>query len=181
MGVAQRFQPYERGSIPTQPGFCVDSGLYVEKGNPEAYENFTLVVTLPDHPDVQFSVDANAIDRVNKNESSLKHRVNDDLAMMRTNYSGGIHVLERGELKAAGQEGYQVAISAPYDVVPGTTIRKFFWSADGIPNDVSRPFLEVNMTIQPTDDGKSTIKDDDEAKALWTQLINSLRIRPGAV
>jgi hypothetical protein len=74
-----------------------------------------------------------------------------------------------------------VAISAPYDVVPGTTIRKFFWSADGIPNDVSRPFLEVNMTIQPTDDGKSTIKDDDEAKALWTQLINSLRIRPGAV
>ena len=75
-------------------------------------------------------------------------------------------MIYRGDLAAAGQDGYQIGISAPYDEVPGTQIRKFFWSADGVPNDVTLSFLEVDMTVQPTDDGKGTIKDDSEAKAL---------------
>jgi len=178
---ASRFEPINNRSIPTKPGFCIDGGMFVDAGKPPVNERFTLVVTFPDHPDVQFSIDANAIDQVNKDEPSLKHRVDDDLKMMRANYSGGVSVLERGEKTVAGQEGYQVAVSAPYDVVPGTRIRKFFWSADGVPNDVTRPFMEVDLTIQPTDDGKSTIKDDAEAKALWDTLIRSIRIRPGAV
>ncbi|MDI3260768.1 MAG: T6SS immunity protein Tli4 family protein [Sinobacteraceae bacterium] len=153
----------------------------MDAGHPPVDERFTLVITLPDHPDVLFSIEANAIEEVDKEEPSLKHRVNDELRMMRANYAGAIHVLERGKLEAAGQKGYQVAISAPYDVVPGTQIRKFFWSADGVPNDVTRPFMEVDLTIQPTDDGRSTIHSDAEAKALWEQLIGSLRIRPGAV
>jgi hypothetical protein len=181
ISIVKRFEVIKTNAIPTKPGFCVDSGIFVDGGVPEANENFTLTVTFPTHPDVQFSIDANAIDRIDKEEPSLKHRVNSDLAMMRANYSGGVHVIERGALKAAGQKGYQVAISAPDDEAPGATIRKFFWSADGVPNDVTRPFLEVDMTIQPTDDGISTIKSDDEAKALWTQLISSLRIRPGSV
>jgi len=179
--VAQQFEPINNRDIPTKPGFCIDGGMFVDAGKPPVNEHFTLVVTFPDHPDVQFSIDANAIDQVNKDEPSLKHRVDDDLRMMRANYSGGVSVLERGEKAAAGQEGYQVAISAPYDNVPGTHIRKFFWSADGVPNDVTRPFMEVDLTIQPTDDGKSTIKDDAEAKALWDTLIQGIRIRPGAV
>lgn len=177
---AKQFKLINNRSMPDQPGFCADGGMFVDAGKPPVNERFTLVLTFPSHPDVQFSIDANAIDQVDKGEPSLKHRVNDDLKMMRANYSGGISVLERGELSAAGQKGYQIAISAPYDNVPGTHIRKFFWSADGVPNDVTRPFMEVDLTIQPTDDGNSTIKDDAEAKALWEALIGSLRIRPGA-
>lgn len=178
---AKQFTAIDNRALPSQPGFCVDGGMFVDAGRPPVNERFTLVITLPDHPDVLFSIEANAIEEVDKEEPSLKHRVNDELRMMRANYAGAIHVLERGELEAAGQKGYQVAISAPYDVVPGTQIRKFFWSADGVPNDVTRPFMEVDLTIQPTDDGRSTIHSDAEAKALWEQLIGSLRIRPGAV
>lgn len=181
LAAAKQFKSIHNRLMPDQPGFCIDGGMFVDSGKPPVNERFTLVLTFPEHPDVQFSIDANAIDQVNKGEPSLKHRVDDDLRMMRANYSGGIDVLERGALEAASQKGYQIGISAPYDVVPGTRIRKFFWSSDGVPNDVTRPFLEVDMTVQPTDDGKSTIKDDADAKVLWDALIQGIRIRPGAV
>jgi len=181
LSVASQFRPVDNGVPPAEPGFCIDGAMFANDGKPPVKERFTLVVTFPDHPDVLFSIDANAIDEVDTDEPSLKRRVDGDLRMMRANYAGGVHVLERGKLEAAGQKGYQVGISAPYDVVPGTQIRKFFWSADGVPNDVTRPFMEVDMTIQPTDDGKSTITSDADAKALWKSLIQGIRIRPGAV
>lgn len=181
LSAARQFKPISNRLMPDQPGFCVDGGMFVDNGKPPVNEQFTLVLTFPEHPDVQFSIDANVIDQVNKGEPSLKHRVDDDLRMMRANYAGGIDVLERGSLEAVAQKGYQIGISAPYDVVPGTRIRKFFWSADGVLNDVTRPLLEVDLTIQPTDDGKTTIKSDTEAKALWDALIQGIRIRPGSV
>lgn len=178
---ATSFTPLNNRTTPTKPGFCVDGGMFADSGKPPVKESFTLVVRFADHPDAQFVIDAHAIDAVNKDEPSLRHRVDSELNILRANVQGRVGVIDRGDLAAAGQNGYQIGISAPYEEVPGTQIRKFFWSADGVPNDVTRPFMEVDMTIQPTDDGKSTIKTDAEAKALWDQLIGSLRIRPGAV
>lgn len=180
LAAVNQFEPASNYEAPNKPGFCVNGGVYIDGGRSPINERLTLVVSFPKHPDVQFTIDTNAIDQVNRGEPSLKERVDGDLAMMRSNYSGGVSVVERGQLRAVGQDGYQVGVSAPYDVVPGTHIRKFFWSADGVPNDVTRPFMEVDLTIQPTDDGKSTIKDDAEAKALWDSLIQAIRIRPGA-
>lgn len=177
---ATSFTPLNNRTLPTKPGFCVDGGMFADSGKPPVKESFTLVVRFADHPDAQLVIDAHAIDAVNKDEPSLRHRVDGELNILRANVQGKVGVIDRGDLAAAGQDGYQIGISAPYDLVPGT-VRKFFWSADGVPNDVTRPFMEVDLTIQSTDVGKSTIKDDAEAKALWEQLLHSLRIRPGAV
>ncbi|MBE1161090.1 T6SS immunity protein Tli4 family protein [Dyella acidiphila] len=174
-----QFQPIGKYEAPNQPGFCVNGGVYLDPGHMPVNERLTLVVTFPKRPDLQFTIDTNAIDQVNKGEPPLKDRVDSDLNVMRANYAG-VSVMARGELQAAGQQGYQIGVSAPYDLAPGTHIRKFFWSADGVPNDVTRPFMEVDFTIQPTDDGKSTVKDDAEAKELWDQLIAAIHIRPGA-
>lgn len=179
--IAALFAPLSEGTMPSTPGFCVDRGVFKDQGTPPVAERFTLMVGFSDHPDVRFSIDAHAIEHVNTDEPSLKYRVDNDLSALRANVSGHVNVLERGTLTAAGQEGYQVAVSAPYDLVPNTQIRKFFWSADGVPNDVTRPFMEVDLTIEPTKDGKSTFKDDTEAKAFWDQLMQSIHIRPGAV
>jgi hypothetical protein len=155
--------------------------MFADTGKPPVRESFTLVVTFPSHPDVRFVIDARAIVKVDKDEPSLKHRVNSELGVLRASVDGHVGVLARGELSIASQDGYQIAISAPYDLVPNTRMLKFFWSADGVPNDVTRPFMEIDMTVQPTDDGKSTIKDDSQAKALWQELIQGVRIRPGSV
>jgi hypothetical protein len=175
------FQPLAPGAIPRGPGFCVDGGMFADTGKPPVRESATLVVTFTDHPDVRFVLDANTIDKVNKDEPSLKFRVDSELSILRAGIPGHVGVLERGALTAAGQDGYQIAVSAPYDLVPNTRMLKFFWSADGVPNDVTRPFMEVDMTVQPTNDGQSTIRDDSEAKELWKQLMQGIRVRPGAV
>jgi len=175
------FQPLALGTLPRGPGFCVEGGMFADSGKPPVRESFTLVVTFANHPDVRFVIDANAIDKVDRDEPSLKRRVDSELAILRAGVKGRVDVLERGGLKAAGQDGYQIAVSAPYDMVPNTRLLKFFWSADGVPNDVTRPFMEIDMTVQPTNDGQSTIRDDDHARELWKQLMQGIHIRPGAV
>lgn len=179
-GAASQFIPLGESEVPKGAGFCVDGGMFLDNGQPPIRENFTAVIQLDGHPDARFTIDANAITKVNAGEPSLKHRVDGELGILRANVDGHVGVIERGDLSAAGQDGYQIGISAPYDLVPGTQVRKFFWSADGTPNDVTRPYMEVDLTIQPTDDGKSTIKDDAEAKAIWDALIRGIRVRPGS-
>lgn len=177
---ATQFQSLTPGEIPNGPGFCVEGGMFADAGKPPVREDTTLVVEFGDHPDLRFVIDASTIKKVDNDEPSLKHRVDGELAVLRAGIEGHVGVLDRGALTAAGQDGYQIGVSAPYDLVPNTRMRKFFWSADGVPNDVTRPFMEIYMTVQPTDDGKSTIQDDKQAKALWQQLMQDIRIRPGA-
>jgi hypothetical protein len=177
--VAQ-FQPLSDRTQPNGSGFCVPGGMFADDGRAPVHESFTLVVHFKSHPGVQFTIDAHAIDRVNTDEPSLKHRVDSELGILRANVGGHVGVLVRGEREAAGQQGYQIGLSVPNDTVPNTTAYKFFWSADGVPNDVTRPFMEVDLTIQPDEHKPATIKTADEAKVLWENLLQGLRIRPGA-
>jgi len=177
---ATHFQPLSGRAQPSGPGFCVAGGMFADDGRPPVHESFTLVVHFKNHPDARFTIDAHAIDRVNTDEPSLKHRVDSELGILRANVGGHVDVLVRGEREVAGQQGYQIGLSMPNDTVPNTTAYKFFWSADGVPNDVTRPFMEVDLTIQPDEHKPATITTADEAKVLWENLLQGLRIRPGA-
>lgn len=177
---ASRFVPLKLGEIPQQPGFCIDGGLFVDRGEIDNWEEFTLVVEFPKHPAVRFSIDARAIEQANREEPPLSERVDGDIAVMREHVDG-VRVLDRGKKEIAGQHGYAIAIGAPSDVVPGAQLQKFFWGAEGVPRDVTRPFLEVDMMIEPTEAARSNFADDEQARAFWERLLSSLRIRPGAV
>lgn len=178
---ATQFRPLKQGTTPTHPGFCVATGMFDDDGRRQLHENFTLVATFKNHPDAQFTIDANAITSPDKNEPSLKFRVDSELGILRQNIDGHVAVLVRGERETAGQKGYQIGLSVPNDTVPGTTAYKFFWAADGVPNDVTRPFMEVQLTIQPDEDKPATITTAHAAKALWDELLQGIRIRPGSV
>ncbi len=154
--------------------------MFADDGRPPVHESFTLVVHFKDRPDAQFSIDAHAIDRVNTGEPSLRHRAGSELSMLRENVDGHVDVLVRGDHKAAGQDGYQIGLSVPSDVVQGAKIYKFFWAADGVPNDVTRPYMEVDLTIEPTENQPAIITNAKEAHALWAQLLDGIRRRPGA-
>lgn len=176
--VGSRFTPLNPNEVPQRPGFCVDGGIFVDKGAPEANEEFTLVLEFPDHPDVRFSIESIAIDEPD-DEEPLERRADRDLALMRQN-AGSVKVINRGKREIADQRGYEIAISAASEAVEGARMRKFFWGAQGVPNDVSRPFLEVDMTITPTEKTGSSFTDDARAQEFWNQVLTSLRIRPGA-
>ena len=175
------FVALDEGVIPRNPGFCVQRGMFPGSGTTSVPESFTLVVTLPDHPDVSFTIDADAIDEPDNDEPSLRNRIDSELSILRENVPGHVSTMVRGSLNAAGQKGYQIGINMPFADNPKLRARKFVWSADGVPKDVTRPFLEVEMMIQPNEDGVSTIHDDGTAKKLWDQLLGGIRIRPGSV
>lgn len=178
---ALHFQPLSHGEVPTTPGFCVAGGMFADAGHAPLHESFTLVAKFKDHPDARFVIDANAINTPDTDEPSLKHRVDSELGILRANVTGHVGVLVRGEREAAGQKGYQIGLSVPNDTVPNTAAYKFFWSADGVPKDATRPALEVSLTIQPEPDKPASFADAKQAEALWDELLGGLRIRPGSV
>lgn len=59
----------------------------------------------------------------------------------------------------------------------------FKWEAPGKASSLAEPYLIVELTdgIQdPEAAGPTSFKDDDEALALWDEIIDSIRLRPGA-
>lgn len=177
---AKDFQPLSRHTQPDEPGFCVEGGMFVDDGRPPVQESFTLVVSFKAHPDAEFSIDANTISSVDKHEPSLKFRVDSELRILRENVDGHVDVLVRGDLEVAGQKGYQIGLRV-LNAAADTTVYKFFWAADGVPNDATRPHMEVDLTIQPDDGKPATIKTADEAQALWESLLEGIHVRPGSV
>lgn len=178
---ASAFQPLSAGTIPSTSGFCVAGGMFADEGKAPLNEGFTLVVTFADHPDAQFSIDANAIDQVNTDEPSLSGRVDSELEVLRANVEGNVTVLERGPREAGGQNGYQIGLSVPNDTVANTTAYKFFWAADGVPHDATRPAMEVSLAIQPDTDKPASFATAAQARGLWNQLLAGLSIRQGSV
>jgi hypothetical protein len=177
----ERFQLIGAKTAPTKPGFVVEGGIFADQGKPFVLEEFTLTLKFPEHPDARFFLSSRAIREEDKDEPSLSTRAGREINMLREN-APGLKVLAKESRRAADQKGYWVGISAPYDSeVPGGRLRKFFWSADGVPNDVTRPFLEMELMIEPTKETGSTFKDDKEAEEFWDRMLDSLQIRPGAV
>jgi len=59
----------------------------------------------------------------------------------------------------------------------------FKWEAPGKASSLAEPYLIADLTdgIQdPEAAGPTSFKDDDEALALWDEIIDSVRLRPGA-
>ena len=59
----------------------------------------------------------------------------------------------------------------------------FKWEAPGKASSLAEPYLIADLTdgIQdPEAAGPTSFKDDDEALALWDEIIDSIRLRPGA-
>lgn len=178
---AERFRHRAADEIPNEPGFCMDKGLFADDGDPPVSETFSLFVRFKDHPDATFSIDSFATGAAgNEDELEIKSRFSGALGLMMRMFAN-IHVMDRGNREAAGQKGYQVALSTPSEDAPGATMYKFSWAAKGVLNDATRPYMEIELDIQPDDDKPATITSGKEAEALWNRLLNGIRIRPNSV
>lgn len=173
--VADRYVPLKPGALPTQPGFCVGDGLFTEEGPYDIGGDATMVVKFKQYPAVSFNIEVSGLSQKPK-ESPLEERVNGDLGML-AKFSSGVKTLQRGKAAYGGQNGYEVGISTTSEDAPGTRMQKFFWGTEGTVNDPRRPYMEVELVTGVS--GPSPI-DDEQAEALWKQLMSSLRLRPGS-
>jgi len=77
-------------------------------------------------------------------------------------------------------EGDEILMAATQN---GRRSYGFKWEAPGKASSLAEPYLIVELTdgIQdPEAAGPTSFKDDDEALALWDEIIDSIRLRPGA-
>lgn len=169
---ASSFHPLEQGALPSAHGFCTNNGIYTQEVQPSNLsEEFTLVAHFPAHPGTKLIIDSRALAMNAPAEEPLKDRVDGELRMIKA-AGGDVSVLERGNHQAVGQNGYEVALAIHND---GSY--KFFWSAQGVNGDATRPALEINLVVEPTEDQADTFHDDAEALAFWRSLLVSIKIR----
>lgn len=175
-----KYRLLEPGIAPTERGFCLGAGIFVDRdrGDPEANESFVLTVKFPGYPGLTFSLDSEAIAKIDRGEPPLSQRADLELVALREE-GGAIAVIERGRARYADQDGYEIGISARHAELPGGQTQKYTWQAEGRPGDVGHPRLEAElMTGQ---DERVVSQSDAFVSALWKRLMGSLRLRPGSI
>ena len=166
-----RFTPYPANGIPKSNGFCTGNGVFALKDRHDVGGDAQLYVTFPAHPGLKFSLNLYGLVERSK-EPSFMERVGRDLAEL-GGIGGNVHTLHRGSREYAGQKGQLVAISMPGEDGGSGNAYKYFWHADGVPQDPFRPEIEAEMM---TDTDASSV-DGETIEALWQQIMGSLQPR----
>ncbi|WP_157510979.1 T6SS immunity protein Tli4 family protein [Frateuria sp. Soil773] len=159
------------------PGFIVENGIFVDEGSPEPRGNVTLVVTDPQHPGMSLTFIASDIEK-HSSEPPLSSSVDDELDRLR-NLTHDLKVIHRGDRVAAGQSGYLIAISGSDPDNPGPMTYKYLWEAPGVPNDVKRPAMSVELNTDAENHNHSSFKSTQEATEYFDRFLNSIRFRSG--
>ncbi len=163
------FLPLEPREVPAESGFCVGNGIFREVGPRDVGGDATLVARFPDYSNVSFSIDVSGIAQVSR-EGGFESRVDGEMSLL-SQVATGARTLRRGKQRYASQDGYLVAISV--DDEDGR-VQKYFWSADGVPNDPRHPLVEVQLVAGES--GPSPLS-DEALGALWDRLLAGFRLR----
>lgn len=166
---SERFHPLEPGEVPAEPGFCVGNGMFQEDGPQDIGGDATLVARFPEYPNVTFSVDVSGIAQPSR-EGGLESRVDGEMGLL-SRVATGARTLRRGKQRYASQDGYLVAISV--DDEEGR-VQKYFWGADGVPNDPRQPLVEIQLMAGES--GPSPLSDEALGE-LWDRLLAGFRLR----
>ena len=172
--LAREWQEIPSGEIPDDIGFVAGDTILVDKDfNRESWE---LNIRLPNRPDVWFRLTAYAQKSVGP---SLRAR------------AGGILPALLGTVAGVGQLRNRVrpvgAIEADEILVAGTQDGKrtygFKWEAPGKAYSLAEPNLNASLRVDESAylTNKESFADDGEALELWDGVVNSIRLRPGAV
>lgn len=170
--IAPTLSVRENSTIPTSPGFCMNGGFIAM--NPKRGESTGFGWwALPGHPDVRFGFGTST---------------NDDKVRVGQLDQEGATLREMGSLikdmKTIRKRRFDLnGMAAQEWSVEFTDIPQYEFSIEipGAPNDNARPFISMSMRVG---DAQSKIKPSlttGEAIALWDAVIQTLRLRPGAV
>ncbi|WP_172583280.1 T6SS immunity protein Tli4 family protein [Cupriavidus taiwanensis] len=164
--------------IPNGPGFCIDKGFIA--GNDYRSESVQVGITLPQHPNVFISFDAST----GAEEDRLLERVDKFLAAAVAGPIAGLKVLRKRERNVGAIPAEEYATAATGN---GQRVYVFAWESQGKNKSLSEQNVSAGLRVleQPVDSPQTpyqpAFQSDDEALQLWDAIINSIRLRPGAV
>jgi len=172
--LSKEWRPIDGEAIPEGIGFVANNVIQVDKRYNR--ESWSLSLRLADKPDAWIVVSAYALSGV---EPGLRERAGGLLTSL-LGSAVGMHQL-RNRARPVGP------IQADEILVAGTEQGKrlyaFKWEAPGKAYSLSEPQLnaEIDVIESAYETNKESFTSDEEALELWDALVESIRLRPGAV
>ncbi|MBY4897532.1 T6SS immunity protein Tli4 family protein [Cupriavidus sp. AU9028] len=164
--------------IPTEPGFCIEGGMIAGKDYQD--ESFRIGIELPGHPNVQIFINASTGAEQNK----LLDRTGGFLLSLTRGLLPGLNVLRKRQRNVGPIEAQEFATAAS---AKGQRVYAFAWESQGKDNSLAHQNIVVRLQVleQSVVSEKTpyqpAFKSDEEALQLWDNIIESVRLRPGAV
>jgi hypothetical protein len=176
--VMGRIKARDNATVPTEAGYCFDGGLMT--GGTKFFEFAKAYFKRPDTPgDLVFGIEM----RPNlESDDKLLDRV-PRLMQMMGNLVNHTRTLRRGDRSLAGLDGQEMLTKINAD---GVTAYYFIWEFMGKEGSVIHPNTHIELRIggqrvNGLGDRQSAVLSEEDALVLWDELLNSLRLRPGAV
>ncbi|WP_423192686.1 T6SS immunity protein Tli4 family protein [Cupriavidus sp. H18C2] len=172
--LSQSWRLIEDGTPPQDAGFVARNVLLARTAfNPESW---TLAIRLAGKPDVALRIAtyARSVDR-----PGLRERAGGILPSLLRSVAG-MHQLRN--------QAHDVGPIAAHEIlVAGTEAGKrhyaFKWESPGKAYELGDPHINVSMNVTESDytTNEASFADDAEALEIWDRLVDSIRLRPGAV
>lgn len=171
----------ERGGddIPQQTGFCIQGGM-LSGSKPLDVEGYKLWITFPGLPRVGLEVDSWQVARPTKD--TLFSRVPAGLSVL-VNLASGTSVLRKREVLLGQQTAQEMLLRISAE---GKRAYHFQLEAVGVADSATQTRMLFEMSTTNIRDehghvGDAAFKSDEEAVAFWDAILQSFKVRPGAV
>ncbi|AZG15332.1 hypothetical protein EHF44_10720 [Cupriavidus pauculus] len=162
------------GMVPEGVGFVVDDVILVDNDfNPESWR---MVIQLHGKPDVSFELTSYARRRVGP---GLRERAGGIVAGLLGTVAGFARLRDRARPVGPIQAD-EILLASTQD---GKRGYGFKWEAPGKEYSLAEPNLNASLRVGESAyaTNRESFASDDEALELWDAVIDSIRLRPGAV
>jgi len=174
----RRIKARDNWSIPTESGFCFDGGIVTGSSTytEEVSQSFALMPGRPALLLIQMR------DAVDTDQQPLTQTLPQLRAQM-DRMPGQYRILRQGKRTIAGMDAEEVLFELKEDDI---TSYRFYLLAPGDESTLAKPHTAIQLLLgasRPDLAPERATSPVDEAGALqtWDTLLNSLRLRPGAV
>ncbi|WP_306453413.1 T6SS immunity protein Tli4 family protein [Burkholderia sp. FL-7-2-10-S1-D7] len=176
----RRIKARDNWSVPTESGFCFDGGIATGSStfSEEVSQSFALMPGRPALLVIQMRESVTG-----DQKSPLTKTLPDLRAKMDQISSGSYRILRQGKRTVAGMDAEEVLFALKEGEI---TSYRFYLLAPGDPSTLAKPHTAIQLLLGApssdlSPDQASSPVDEAGALQTWDTLLNSLRLRPGAV
>jgi hypothetical protein len=174
-------------TAPTERGFCI-SGALIGGPSHKSEALTQSIILLPGRSSLFVINMRDAVD-VDRQSSLLKTLPDLRKDLREQGYDHGVHILREGKRQVAGMDAEEVLFSIKEG---GVQVFRFYLLAAGNPDTTAQPHTDIQLILgDALSDGdkqdgmtpEQAASPVNEAQAIqaWDTLLNSMRLRPGAM
>jgi hypothetical protein len=185
--VYQNITYRDNWTVPTERGFCIDGALIGGPSRNSEVTEQTIILQRLGRLSLFVIKMRDAVD-VDQQYPLLKN-LSDLRRTLRAQGYGGVRVLRKGKRQVAGMDAEEVLFS----IKKGKTqLFRFYLLAPGVYHSAAQPHTDIRLMLGDTltaadkADGvtpeeASSPVDEDGAIQVWDTMLDSMRLRPGAL